>query len=187
MRRPSSIVRPSGFSGVSDSGDNISCNSSVITRPSLLTDIRLDMSQRMQAPWKVNDASLRPVPPFYPPLCPTCTVIITDAPPSVVASRISECLTKRSISVEYDEETVSDVKVSGPVSVTSAHSWHQKLTWWLSPFSCKYSKLLLASLSIESTLESTCSAEDGQHYLLLHILKRWTHLRTCPKRSLSKS
>lgn len=105
MQRPSSIARPSGLSGVPDSGDNNSCNSSVITRPSLLTDIRLDLSQRMLTPWKVNDASLRPVPPFYPPLCPTCTVIITDSPPSVVASRISECLTKRSISVEYDEET----------------------------------------------------------------------------------
>lgn len=126
MQRPSSIARPSGLSGVPDSGDNNSCNSSVITRPSLLTDIRLDLSQRMLTPWKVNDASLRPVPPFYPPLCPTCTVIITDSPPSVVASRISECLTKRSISVEYDEETVSDAKVSGPVLATSAHSWEPK-------------------------------------------------------------
>ena len=57
--------------------------------------------------WKVNDTSLKPVPYFYPPLDPRCTVFVSDAPPSVVAVRIAECLRKRSISVEYDEEAVS--------------------------------------------------------------------------------
>ena len=56
--------------------------------------------------WKVNDTSLKPVPFFYPPLDPRCTVFVSDAPPSVVAVRIAECLRKRSISVEYDEEAV---------------------------------------------------------------------------------
>lgn len=76
-----------------------------MSRPSLLADIRMDV--RLHAPWKVSDTSLRPVPAFYPPLAPRCTVIITDSSPSVVASRISECLTKRSISVEYDEEAIT--------------------------------------------------------------------------------
>lgn len=131
MKRPSSITRPSGLSHVSDANSSnsstVSYNSSVISRPSLLSDIRLEMGQRMQAPWKVNDASLRPVPPFYPPLCPTCTVIITDSSPSVVASRISDCLTKRSISVEYDEETVSNGNLMSSFQFhvfSFALSWH---------------------------------------------------------------
>ena len=77
-----------------------------MSRPSLLANVRMDV--RLHALWKVSDTSLRPVPAFYPPLAPRCTVIITDSSPSVVASRISECLTKRSISVEYDEEAVRE-------------------------------------------------------------------------------
>ena len=57
--------------------------------------------------WAVNDTSCRPIPRFYPKLDPKCTVFVSDASPSVVAVRISECLRKRSISAEYDEEAVS--------------------------------------------------------------------------------
>jgi hypothetical protein len=56
--------------------------------------------------WAVNDTSLRPIPKFYPPLDPRCTTFVSDSSPSVVAVRISECLRKRSIAVEYDEEAV---------------------------------------------------------------------------------
>ena len=56
--------------------------------------------------WKVNDNALKAVPFFYPPLDPRCTIFVSDAPPSVVAVRIAECLRKRSISTEYDEEAV---------------------------------------------------------------------------------
>jgi hypothetical protein len=77
-----------------------------ISRPSLITDLRRDVVVPAAARWTVSDTSLRPVPPFYPPLNPWCTVFVGDAMPSVVAVRISECLRKRSIAVEFDEESV---------------------------------------------------------------------------------
>ena len=91
-------------------------------RPSLLAGLNLPINTNLDddeqvAPprprrlWKVNDTSLKPVPYFYPPLDPRCTVFVSDAPPSVVAVRIAECLRERSISVEYDEEAVSLVQL----------------------------------------------------------------------------
>lgn len=77
------------------------------SRPSLLKDIRFDLGIKLETPWRVKDDSLRPVPIFYPPLNPRCTAIVTDSSPSTVAFRISECLKKRSISVEYDEEMIT--------------------------------------------------------------------------------
>lgn len=92
-------------------------------RPSLLAGLTLpaegsweDDDGQLAPPrprrlWRVNDTSLKPVPYFYPPLDPRCSVFVSDAPPSVVAVRIGECLRKRSISVEYDEEAVRDTIV----------------------------------------------------------------------------
>jgi len=77
-----------------------------MARPSLIADLRRDNSVPPAARWTVSDTSLRPIPPFYPPLNPRCTVYVGDAMPSVVAVRISECLRKRSIAVEFDDETV---------------------------------------------------------------------------------
>lgn len=57
--------------------------------------------------WNVQDTSLKPVPPYYPPMDPNCTALVGDVPPSLVVVRISECLRKRSIAVEYDEESVT--------------------------------------------------------------------------------
>lgn len=85
------LTLPGGFDEQNDSGEGGS-GSTVPPRPRRL--------------WKVNDTSLKPVPYFYPPLDPRCSVFVSDAPPSVVAVRIAECLRKRSISVEYDEEAV---------------------------------------------------------------------------------
>jgi hypothetical protein len=45
-------------------------------------------------------------------LDPNCTAYVGDASPSVVAIRIAECLRKRSIAVEYDEEAVSNCSLS---------------------------------------------------------------------------
>lgn len=101
LTRPPSLSRTSRtVPGVCDS------NSANLSRPSLLEDIRLDLDKKLATPWNVNDNSLRPVPIFYPPLDSRCTAIITDSSPSAVAFRISDCLKKRSISVEYDEETI---------------------------------------------------------------------------------
>lgn len=57
--------------------------------------------------WAIQDTSLKPVPAYYPPLDPHCTCLVTDVSPSFVAVRISECLRKRSIAAEYDEEAVT--------------------------------------------------------------------------------
>lgn len=107
MPRPMSVIHREGSSTTTGG------------RPSLLAGLNLppasgDLDEDGQvAPprprrlWKVNDTSLKPVPYFYPPLDPRCTVFVSDAPPSVVAVRIAECLRKRSISVEYDEEAVT--------------------------------------------------------------------------------
>ena len=59
--------------------------------------------------WKISrddSTALSRVPSFYPPLDPNCTALVTDAPPSIVVVRISECLRKRSIAAEYDDESV---------------------------------------------------------------------------------
>jgi len=106
LPRPGSLSRSINVtSDIFASGDNhdISPNS----HPSLLQDIRLDLGTKLQTPWNVSDNSLRPVPMFYPPLDPRCTCIITDSSPSVVAFRISDCLKRRSISVEYDDEMIT--------------------------------------------------------------------------------
>jgi hypothetical protein len=90
-------------------------NGKELSRPSLLRDIRKDLVDTSEipvfplyrSPWILDDASLQPLPPFYPPLNPQCTVLISDASPSTVASRIAHCLMMRSISVEFDDEAVS--------------------------------------------------------------------------------
>jgi len=51
--------------------------------------------------------ALPKVPCHFPPFDPNCTALVTDAPPSIVVVRISECLRKRSIAVEYDDEAVT--------------------------------------------------------------------------------
>ena len=60
--------------------------------------------------WSIasDDHKILPkVPAHYPPFDPNCTSIITDAPPSIVIVRISECLRRRSIAVEYDDESIT--------------------------------------------------------------------------------
>lgn len=57
--------------------------------------------------WNVADASLRPMPPLHPPMDRQCTVFVGDASPSVIAARVSDCLRRRSIVVEYDDETAT--------------------------------------------------------------------------------
>lgn len=56
--------------------------------------------------WQLQD-KLRPIPPYYPPLDPNCTCLVTDVSASLVAVRITECLRKRSIAAEYDEESAT--------------------------------------------------------------------------------
>ena len=118
MNRPSPISRTvssSSSASSSSSNSSTSLGMSPLQRPSLLRDLRqeqeddysIDEPNNNQTPWTVADTQLRPIPPFYPPLNPRCSAFILDSPPSVVASRISDCLKKRSISVQYDDEMVS--------------------------------------------------------------------------------
>jgi len=61
-------------------------------------------------PWGiVSDVhkALPKVPSHYPPFDPNCTALVTDVPPSIVLVRISECLRRRSIAAEYDDESVT--------------------------------------------------------------------------------
>ena len=62
------------------------------------------MNKPPRSNWNVADNKLKPIPPFYPPIPPNNMIYINDASPSVVACRISECLRKRSIIVDYDDE-----------------------------------------------------------------------------------
>eukprot|EP00549_Striatella_unipunctata_P007892 CAMPEP_0118704598 /NCGR_PEP_ID=MMETSP0800-20121206/19331_1 /TAXON_ID=210618 ORGANISM="Striatella unipunctata, Strain CCMP2910" /NCGR_SAMPLE_ID=MMETSP0800 /ASSEMBLY_ACC=CAM_ASM_000638 /LENGTH=470 /DNA_ID=CAMNT_0006606519 /DNA_START=118 /DNA_END=1530 /DNA_ORIENTATION=- len=57
--------------------------------------------------WNVSDVSLRPVPAFGPPLDSNCTVYVADSSPSIVATRLSEALRQRSVSVEFDDDAGS--------------------------------------------------------------------------------
>jgi hypothetical protein len=84
--------------------DNQRISQPTMTRPSLIVDLRRELPN-VPARWNINDASLRPVPPLYPPLNPRCTVFVGNTMPSVVAVRISECLRKQSIAVEFDDES----------------------------------------------------------------------------------
>lgn len=52
--------------------------------------------------WRVSDTTLVKLPLDYP-YDRRCTRVLTD-PPSILAVRVAECLRKRSISTEYDEE-----------------------------------------------------------------------------------
>ena len=54
--------------------------------------------------WKVNDTALRPFPLYAPAPSSQCVRLIPHTPPSVVAIRIAECLRRRSVAVEYDDE-----------------------------------------------------------------------------------
>jgi hypothetical protein len=65
------------------------------------------VAMRPRRLWSIQDTALKRIPKGYPPMNPQCTTYVGDASPSVVAVRISECFRKRSIAVEYDDETVS--------------------------------------------------------------------------------
>ena len=111
--RPSNIADTSSISSSTNpSGVPTSLLSGALP-PSLLSDTGgLDgvtlshVPTRPRRLWTVKDTALKPIPKQYPPMNPRCTTYVGDASPSVVAVRISECLRKRSIAVEYDEESV---------------------------------------------------------------------------------
>jgi len=66
---------------------------------------------RPRRSWNISndDRKLPKVPEYYYPhlFDPNCTALVTDSPPSIVVVRISECLRRRSIAVEYDDDSVT--------------------------------------------------------------------------------
>ena len=104
LRAPSSLLSgslPVGFLNIHDDDENeaflSATNNPIAVRPRRL--------------WTIQDTALKQIPKDYPPLNPNCTIYVGDASPSVVAVRISECFRKRSIAVEYDDETVSGFSI----------------------------------------------------------------------------
>lgn len=100
LRAPSSLLSgslPVGFLNIHDDDENeaflSATNNPIAVRPRRL--------------WTIQDTALKQIPKDYPPLNPNCTIYVGDASPSVVAVRISECFRKRSIAVEYDDETIT--------------------------------------------------------------------------------
>lgn len=73
--------------------------------------------------WKVDDAKIPKFPDFYPPPNPRESCFITDAPPSVIAVRISECLRRRSVVMEYDEETCTATGITVDRCCFQIHLW----------------------------------------------------------------
>lgn len=59
--------------------------------------------------WNVKDNKLKPYPPFYPPICKNTSIYVGDSSPSIVASRIADCLKKRGACVEYDEDAATAI------------------------------------------------------------------------------
>ena len=57
--------------------------------------------------WSVSDTQLPHLPLMYPPLNPQTSRVVRNAPFSIVAIRISECLRLRSVATKYDEESAS--------------------------------------------------------------------------------
>jgi hypothetical protein len=87
-------------SGISIDGTTNSNNTSSIS------NMAGSMPPRPRRLWEIQD-KLRPVPQYYPPLDPNCICLVTDVSASLVAGRITECLRKRSIAAEYDEESAT--------------------------------------------------------------------------------
>mmetsp|Transcript_53145 Transcript_53145/g.60222 ORF Transcript_53145/g.60222 Transcript_53145/m.60222 type:complete len:805 (-) Transcript_53145:268-2682(-) len=67
---------------------------------------------RPRRSWNISNDDRKALPKvpeyYYPQLFdPNCTALVTDSPPSIVVVRISECLRRRSIAVEYDDDSVT--------------------------------------------------------------------------------
>jgi len=129
---PTRSSRPAGLSHRNASTrSSISGVSASTERPSLLAGLNvsprkekhLAVPSRPRRLWKVSDTSLRHIPPFYPPLDARCTAYVSDAPPSVIAVRIAECLRRRSVSVEYDEEAVTATAMTVDRCHFSVYLW----------------------------------------------------------------
>jgi len=75
------------------------------------------MNLRPATNWNISDTNLKPIPSYYPPLISSNCTYISDVDPSVVAVRITQCLMRRSLTAEYnDNETNATVFGGGTAS-----------------------------------------------------------------------
>lgn len=146
LGRPAAIGSSSRGTFASSADDSSSgnitghgSNTSIISRPSLLAGlnaVRLpedpESSYATVAPprprrlWKISDTAIPSVPDLYPPLDSRCTAYVSDAPPSVVAVRVSEALRLRGVSAEYDEEAVTATCMTVDRCHFVVHLWRGK-------------------------------------------------------------
>ena len=91
-------------------------------------DEKSGIPQHPRRLWKVDDDKLPKFPELFPPPNPRDSCSITDAPPSVIAVRISECLRRRSVAVEYDEDTCTATGVTVDRCCFQIHLWQLRET-----------------------------------------------------------
>jgi hypothetical protein len=94
-----SVDEVSSSSRVSNNGDGMNSTGSWRNSPP-------------RSNWNVPDNKLKPIPPLHPPSIPTQSTYIGDSSPSIIAARISECLKKRSVLAEYDDEDATATVVT---------------------------------------------------------------------------
>lgn len=73
--------------------------------------------------WNVSDTKVPLYPPFWPH--PTNSVVIDGVSPAVIAIRVQECLWKRSIAVEYDDEAAEAHCVTSDRCQFTVHLWRR--------------------------------------------------------------
>ena len=79
--------------------------------------------------WKVSDTHVPAYPAYWPK--PVLFVPVTGTSPAVVAIRIAECLTKRSVAAEYDDEAASVVCQTADRCLFTVQLWHREAAIWV--------------------------------------------------------
>jgi len=79
--------------------------------------------------WKVSDTHVPAYPTYWPK--PVLFVPVTGTSPAVVAIRIAECLTKRSVAAEYDDEAASVVCQTADRCLFTVQLWHSGDAIWV--------------------------------------------------------
>lgn len=106
----------------------------VSTNSSFLSSAPADAENEIVPPrprrlWKVHDTKLPLFPShLYPPPNKQNSCFVSDAPPSVIAVRIAECLRRRSVAVEYDEETCTATAVTVDRCALTIYLWRSGAT-----------------------------------------------------------
>jgi hypothetical protein len=129
LRRPAPISHDSGASvGGASLADSHIFVPSLLRNLSELPDIPDEHELAPSRPhrlWKISDTALRPFPPYFPRDC-SCSRVIRNTPPSVIAIRIAECLRRCSIAVEYDSE-------AGTATCLTVDRCHFAINLWALP------------------------------------------------------